>query len=467
MEAEPFSAGEDASPEDEGVVACVCGATRDTGDGGFLVQCANPLCRVWQHGQCVGLSSLEEAERADFFCDACRGLSTALRPAPLASSAAGAGGGNDDDDALDDVPLGLRTGDAKEAAQEHWRRTHDARKCAAVLQHALAGDCAPQLMALLECSRKKPLLAALGGDSLGPLAARAGAAKCLSALLRRSSASAAEAAAAAGGAGAVATCAEVNGVPVGTPAAALYAALESGAAPCASAVLREFPGLLAACCQPGFGSGPAAGLPKEQRSWTPLHAAAAGASLPCVQLVIDRVPEHVPRMAAAADAAGLTPLMLCAGSPNSRADGDGGSAPAAFLALLEPRCLPRGASAEEHVRRADAEGLSAAHLAAASGACGVLRELHRVWGGCIHAVDHQLATPLHVACSEGKAEAVRLLLQLGALATARDEQQWVRARRQHAVSTTTQHTSTNHPLSVVLLSRSLCASVCFPSCRRP
>lgn len=402
------------------MVACVCGATRDGGDGGFFVQCSNPLCRVWQHGACVGFASEEEAEHADFFCDACRGLSTALRPAaaaapalvaPLSSTAAG-----DDDD--DDVPLGAPGcgggGDAEQAARAAWRRSHNARKCAAVLQHALGADCAPQLVALLECSRPEHMRTALAGEQLGPVAARAGAARCLASLLRRSAASSA-------------SPPEVCGVPVGSPAACLFAALEAGRAPAAAAVLRECPALLAAACQPDFAASPTAGLPREQRSWNCLHAAAAGADLASLLLVVDRVPEHTRRMAAEADASGSTPLMLCAAASAGPAALDALGRPAAFLELLSPRCLPPGTHPVQHLQRADGDGLTAGHLAAGAGACAVLREISRVWDGFASALDHHHCTPMHLACAEGQAEAVQLLLSLpggSALALARDQQGW-------------------------------------------
>lgn len=420
----PSSGGsEDFSPEDE-VVACVCGATRDSGEGGFLVQCCNPLCRIWQHGACVGLLSEAEAHLTDFFCDACRGLSTALRPAPAAAAAAaGSACLSADPLSVGDLPTGSARfgGDAEEAAREKWRRGHDAKACAAVLQHSLAADCAPQLVALLECSRKQHLLAALGGETLGTLAARAGAARCLAAVLRLSSAAAAPPPPAGGVQQKRLKQQEeqlaVNGAPVGTPVAALYAALDSGAVPAAQAVLREFPGLLSACCAPGFaGSSAAAGLPKEQQGFTPLHAAACSSTPAALALLLERIPEAVPRMAAAVDAAGATPLMLCAA-------GQGDSA-ALFRELISPPCLPSGTSAEQLLQWADSAGQNAAHYAAGAGACEILQEIHKAWSGSIHSTDHHRITPLHAACSEGKVEAVRLLIQLGASTMARDAQEW-------------------------------------------
>lgn len=90
--------GGDEIQEDDEAVRCICGfdeypgpppteddtkqATKDTIDieptltgeitddlAGFFVQC--DICKVWQHGACVGIMT-EESSPDEYFCEECR-----------------------------------------------------------------------------------------------------------------------------------------------------------------------------------------------------------------------------------------------------------------------------------------------------------------------------------------------------------------------------------------------------------
>ena len=370
--------------DDAGPVACVCGAQRDEGEEGlFWVQCSNPLCSVWQHGRCVGVASAQDVPSA-WFCDACRGLSTALghvRPtAPFGAHLLGT------------TAVGTPAAPPTEVERTAWRRSHDAIACAAVLTAALAADAAPQLLALVECSRPGALLRALGGAKAAqqqPLACRAasaGASRCTLAALRLPAEPPA------------APC--FRGIPIGRPLDVLHAALRAAAPRAAAAVLRELPGLGGACLQPDAGAD----------SGTALHAAAAGGCLECLRLVLAAAPAQAAAALSATTSSGLTALMEAA-----RARGEGSAPVAASLLQLEP-----ASSRTAYALKRDAMGWTAAHFAAEAGAEAVLVLLAEAAPEIVHAPDFEGVFPLHVAAATGNGRLVRVLLASGASPICRD-----------------------------------------------
>ncbi|KAJ7072284.1 hypothetical protein C8F01DRAFT_1243348 [Mycena amicta] len=60
-------------PEDEengGVTRCICGREDDPDAGEFMVQCE--ICKVWQHGLCMGYDSEAQLHDDDYYCEQCR-----------------------------------------------------------------------------------------------------------------------------------------------------------------------------------------------------------------------------------------------------------------------------------------------------------------------------------------------------------------------------------------------------------
>ena len=45
-------------------------AEDDAEAGEFMIQCE--LCKVWQHGICMGFPSEEQAPQGDYYCEECR-----------------------------------------------------------------------------------------------------------------------------------------------------------------------------------------------------------------------------------------------------------------------------------------------------------------------------------------------------------------------------------------------------------
>ncbi|KAL0569803.1 Histone deacetylase complex subunit [Marasmius crinis-equi] len=58
--------------EEQGITRCVCGSTgEDDPDAGeFMVQCE--ICKVWQHGLCMGFDSEDQLHDDDYYCEQCR-----------------------------------------------------------------------------------------------------------------------------------------------------------------------------------------------------------------------------------------------------------------------------------------------------------------------------------------------------------------------------------------------------------
>lgn len=56
--------------EDQGITRCVCGSSEDGPDAGeFMVQCE--MCKVWQHGLCMGYNSEDQLDE-DYYCEECK-----------------------------------------------------------------------------------------------------------------------------------------------------------------------------------------------------------------------------------------------------------------------------------------------------------------------------------------------------------------------------------------------------------
>ncbi|KAF1981565.1 hypothetical protein K402DRAFT_233621 [Aulographum hederae CBS 113979] len=68
--AEPEPEDEDEEGEDDSIVRCICGATKD--DGGRMMICCEQ-CEAWQHNECMGVTTNEdELESVTFYCEQCR-----------------------------------------------------------------------------------------------------------------------------------------------------------------------------------------------------------------------------------------------------------------------------------------------------------------------------------------------------------------------------------------------------------
>mmetsp|Transcript_22540 Transcript_22540/g.73244 ORF Transcript_22540/g.73244 Transcript_22540/m.73244 type:complete len:1071 (-) Transcript_22540:136-3348(-) len=152
---------------------------------------------------------------------------------------------------------------------------------------------------------------------------------------------------------------------------------------------------------------------------TLLHSAGRGGNGECVQLTLDAIVEqHDSRVQAGSmlresDAKGASPLLQAAGA-------EGGTA--AVKVMID--FLQTDYAKEAAVLHADDEGATSAHWAAEAGEEKTIALLAAVAPAVIRRKDLCGASPLHTACSEGRAACVRQLLALGANPTQVDNQGW-------------------------------------------
>ena len=372
--------GGGAEGEDDGRLACICGATRDDAEdelaGRVQVQCSNSMCRVWMHADCVGYAPKDEsAAAAPWFCQRCKPAAEALMGdlGQLPTQGFQPVGGPNEELA------------PSEAAARAWRAQHSAREVGAALGAALAGDRATALMALLDWSRpgavKIALRHARGGmaHSLLYRAAEAGATQCCRFLLRR---------------------ADMREDHV--PGQALCAALQAGKPATARALVQEVPGLMALARKPGT----------YDANGTAVHAAAAGGDAECLGMTLSGLSDATWRDAlTATDEEMCTPLMLAAGSSN----------PAALRHII---ALLGAARAAEEAKRVDVNGQTAAHYAASAGVVDSIAALHSLYTPLLHGKDNAGTTPLHLAAAEGHTGAIHELVRRGASVIATDKSGW-------------------------------------------
>ena len=370
-------AGGGDEAETDGHVACVCGATREDGDGlggRTLVQCSNGTCRVWMHADCVGYAPKDDAAAsAAWFCRRCEPAAKAL----LADSA--------QLPSIGFQPVGTIHEDVppSEAARRAWQAVHGSREVGAALASVLATDSASALMALLDWSRPGAVKLALrrsGDKSILYRAAECGATRCCRALLRRP-----------------------RGVqPSTAPAEALCAALQAGRPATVRALVQECPGIMALARKAGT----------YDAGGTAVHAASAGGSAECVGMSLSGLGDVACREAlTAVDEELCTPLMLAAGSAN-------------HSALLHIINLLGTTYAADEAKRTDHNGQTAAHYAASAGVVQSIAALHVLHPPLLVARDSTGTAPLHLAAAEGHVAAVHELVRRGASVAAPDNAGW-------------------------------------------
>ena len=361
-------------PEEQGVLACVCGAKRDDEDGALCVQCSNALCNVWMHAECVGYRAQDE--QALWFCARCKPAADALTVVGGAAALPAEGF----------APAGRLGEDVapSEAATRAWRQAHgSALDVGAALAACLGGDNAAALGALLTHSRAGAVAMVLqrrGGRSLTHLAAESGATRCVRLLLRRSQPG------------------QGQGDP---PVPALCAALQAGKHTTARALMQEAPGLLGLALRRGaFDAG-----------GTAVHAAAAGGDAACLALALGGLVEAQKRGALTlADDEGCTPLMLASGSPSA-------DALRLILEMLGDRAL-------DEAKRVDNEGRNALHYASSAGVVESITALAGRFRTMVASRDREGRSPLHLAACEGHAAACHALFGLHAGVAAKDHAGW-------------------------------------------
>jgi hypothetical protein len=366
-----------AEAETDGRVACVCGATREDGDGlggRTLVQCSNGTCRVWMHADCVGYAPKDAAAAsAAWFCRRCEPAAKAL----LAESTQLPSTGFQPVGAIhEDLP-------PSEAARRAWQAVHGTREVGAALASVLGTDSAAALVALLDWSRPGAVSLALrrsGNKSILYRAAECGATRCCRALLRRP-----------GGV-----------LPSTAPAQALCAALQAGKPATVRALVQECPGIMALARKSGT----------YDAGGTAVHAAAAGGSNECIGMSLSGLGDVACREAlTAVDEELCTPLMLAAGSAD-------------HSALLHIINLLGTTYAADEAKRTDHNGQNAAHYAASAGVVQSIAALSVLHPPLLLARDSTGTAPLHLAAAEGHVAAVHELVRRGASVAAPDNAGW-------------------------------------------